>query len=156
MEEFLDGFGRQMSALTEEAFRTQVTALVKLKECEDAHLGEEVDRNWLEVLSQQYVFDRLGREVSASARSATTPTAQNRFAEGVGLSDNAGTKRNVYELRVRLNIKHFSAPMKRCWGVSEGAGLRGGRGNAGKRMCVWSGRGGFWEALSCGLPVCGM
>lgn len=41
----------------------QMTALVKLKECEDTHLGEEVDRNWTEVATQQYVFDRLNREV---------------------------------------------------------------------------------------------
>uniref|UniRef100_A0A7N6BF20 Nardilysin a (N-arginine dibasic convertase) n=1 Tax=Anabas testudineus TaxID=64144 RepID=A0A7N6BF20_ANATE len=43
----------------------QVTALVKLKECEDTHLGEEVDRNWSEVVTQQYVFDRLNREIEA-------------------------------------------------------------------------------------------
>uniref|UniRef100_A0A8D3DP67 Nardilysin-like n=1 Tax=Scophthalmus maximus TaxID=52904 RepID=A0A8D3DP67_SCOMX len=43
----------------------QVTALVKLKECEDAHLGEEVDRNWFEVVTQQYVFDRLNKEIEA-------------------------------------------------------------------------------------------
>lgn len=40
-----------------------MTALVKLKECEDTHLGEEVDRNWAEVATQQYVFNRLHREV---------------------------------------------------------------------------------------------
>uniref|UniRef100_A0A8C7NN26 Nardilysin a (N-arginine dibasic convertase) n=1 Tax=Oncorhynchus mykiss TaxID=8022 RepID=A0A8C7NN26_ONCMY len=43
----------------------QVTALVKLKECEDTHLGEEVDRNWAEVVTQQYVFNRLHREIEA-------------------------------------------------------------------------------------------
>uniref|UniRef100_A0A8C7S791 Nardilysin a (N-arginine dibasic convertase) n=1 Tax=Oncorhynchus mykiss TaxID=8022 RepID=A0A8C7S791_ONCMY len=43
----------------------QVTALVKLKECEDTHLGEEVDRNWAEVATQQYVFNRLHREIEA-------------------------------------------------------------------------------------------
>uniref|UniRef100_A0A8C3AM72 Nardilysin convertase n=1 Tax=Cyclopterus lumpus TaxID=8103 RepID=A0A8C3AM72_CYCLU len=43
----------------------QVTALVKLKECEDTHLGEEVDRNWAEVVTQQFVFDRLNREIEA-------------------------------------------------------------------------------------------
>uniref|UniRef100_A0A8C2GCF4 Nardilysin a (N-arginine dibasic convertase) n=1 Tax=Cyprinus carpio TaxID=7962 RepID=A0A8C2GCF4_CYPCA len=43
----------------------QVTALVKLKGCEDTHLGEEVDRNWTEVVTQQYVFDRLSREIDA-------------------------------------------------------------------------------------------
>lgn len=38
---------------------------MKLKECEDTHLGEEVDRNWTEVVTQQYVFDRLNREIAA-------------------------------------------------------------------------------------------
>ncbi|KAG7225895.1 hypothetical protein INR49_014323, partial [Caranx melampygus] len=62
IEEFLASFGEKLNALTEEAFNTQVTALVKLKECEDTHLGEEVDRNWAEVVTQQYVFNRLNRE----------------------------------------------------------------------------------------------
>lgn len=63
IKEFLVSFSERLSGLSEEAFRTQVTALIKLKECEDAHLGEEVDRNWFEVVTQQYVFDRLNKEV---------------------------------------------------------------------------------------------
>ncbi|XP_048117608.1 nardilysin [Alosa alosa] len=65
IEEFLVSFGEKMTALSDEAFKTQVTALIKLKECEDTHLGEEVDRNWAEVVTQQYVFDRLNREIDA-------------------------------------------------------------------------------------------
>ncbi|KAM9831470.1 nardilysin b [Neosynchiropus ocellatus] len=65
IEEFLLSFGERLSQLTGEAFDTQVSALVELKRCEDAHLGEEVDRNWFEVMTQQYVFDRLSREVGA-------------------------------------------------------------------------------------------
>ncbi|KAI3369135.1 hypothetical protein L3Q82_026101 [Scortum barcoo] len=65
IEEFLVSFGERLSELSEEAFRTQVTALIKLKECEDAHLGEEVDRNWFEVVTQQYVFKRLDKEIEA-------------------------------------------------------------------------------------------
>ncbi|XP_061636390.1 nardilysin-like isoform X1 [Phyllopteryx taeniolatus] len=65
VEEFLQSFGERLSALSDEAFGTQVTALVKLKECEDAHLGEEVDRNWFEVLTKQYLFQRLNMEISA-------------------------------------------------------------------------------------------
>ncbi|KAM8875108.1 nardilysin-like [Spinachia spinachia] len=68
IEEFLVSFGERLSGLSEEAFRTQVTALIKLKECEDAHLGEEVDRNWFEVVTQQYVFKRLNKEVEALKR----------------------------------------------------------------------------------------
>ncbi|XP_041827551.1 nardilysin-like [Melanotaenia boesemani] len=65
IEEFLVSFGEKLNALTEEAFSTQVTALVKMKECEDTHLGEEVNRNWAEVVTQEYVFDRLNREIEA-------------------------------------------------------------------------------------------
>ncbi|XP_051930291.1 nardilysin-like isoform X1 [Hippocampus zosterae] len=65
VEEFLRSFGARLSALSDEAFATQVTALVKMKECEDAHLGEEVDRNWFEVLTRQFLFQRLNMEISA-------------------------------------------------------------------------------------------
>ncbi|KAB5559148.1 hypothetical protein PHYPO_G00025620 [Pangasianodon hypophthalmus] len=65
IEEFLVNFGEKMANLSDEAFQAQVTALIKLKECEDTHLGEEVDRNWFEVVTQQYVFDRLSKEITA-------------------------------------------------------------------------------------------
>ncbi|XP_062326122.1 nardilysin-like isoform X1 [Osmerus eperlanus] len=65
IEEFLASYGEKINSLTDGAFNTQVTALVKRKECEDTHLGEEVDRNWAEVVTQQYIFDRLNREVEA-------------------------------------------------------------------------------------------
>ncbi|RXM28811.1 Nardilysin [Acipenser ruthenus] len=65
IEEFLTGFGEKMASVADEAFKAQVVALIKLKECEDTHLGEEVDRNWYEVVTQQYVFDRLNREIEA-------------------------------------------------------------------------------------------
>uniref|UniRef100_A0A2K5E477 Nardilysin convertase n=1 Tax=Aotus nancymaae TaxID=37293 RepID=A0A2K5E477_AOTNA len=65
IEEFLSSFEEKIENLTEEAFNTQVTALIKLKECEDTHLGEEVDRNWNEVVTQQYLFDRLAHEIEA-------------------------------------------------------------------------------------------
>ncbi|KAL2089661.1 hypothetical protein ACEWY4_014349 [Coilia grayii] len=68
VEEFLVSFGEKLMNLTDEAFETQVTALIKLKECEDTHLGEEVDRNWFEVVTQQYVFDRLSKEIEALKR----------------------------------------------------------------------------------------
>ncbi|XP_013911896.1 PREDICTED: nardilysin [Thamnophis sirtalis] len=65
IEEFFLCFEEKLKNMTEESFKTQVTALIKLKECEDSHLGEEVDRNWTEVVTQQYLFDRLVREIDA-------------------------------------------------------------------------------------------
>ncbi|RXN20438.1 nardilysin-like protein [Labeo rohita] len=63
IEAFLVSFEEKMVNLSDEAFQAQVTALIKLKECEDTQLGEEVDRNWSEVVTQQYVFDRLNKEI---------------------------------------------------------------------------------------------
>ncbi|XP_056388223.1 nardilysin [Hyla sarda] len=63
IEEFLVCFGDKIENFTDDTFKTQVKALIKLKECEDTHLGEEVDRNWEEVLTQQYLFDRLEHEI---------------------------------------------------------------------------------------------
>ncbi|XP_078074685.1 nardilysin-like [Mustelus asterias] len=65
IEEFLNGFYIKLTTMSQEAFSTQVTALIKLKLCEDTHLGEEVDRNWDEVFTQQYLFDRLIHEIQA-------------------------------------------------------------------------------------------
>ncbi|XP_075792112.1 nardilysin-like isoform X2 [Pelodiscus sinensis] len=65
IEEFLLYFEGKMRVLTEKAFRTQVSALIHIKECADSYLGEEVDRNWNEVMTQQYLFDRLAHEVEA-------------------------------------------------------------------------------------------
>nr|XP_009681623.1 PREDICTED: nardilysin-like [Struthio camelus australis] len=65
IEEFLLHFEEKMKLLTEDAFHAQVDALINIKECEDSFLGEEVDRNWNEVMSQQYLFDRLACEIEA-------------------------------------------------------------------------------------------
>uniref|UniRef100_A0A3B4GAY9 Nardilysin convertase n=1 Tax=Pundamilia nyererei TaxID=303518 RepID=A0A3B4GAY9_9CICH len=63
-----------------------VTALVKLKECEDTHLGEEVDRNWAEVVTQQYVFDRLNREQIEALKQMTRDELVSWFKEHRGQS----------------------------------------------------------------------
>lgn len=88
IEEFLGQFAELLSGLSEEAFQTQVTALVKLKEHEDAHLGEEVERDWVEVMTQQYIFSRLEKEVRLR-KPAAEPVVQLGFwcrSEALGCS----------------------------------------------------------------------
>ncbi|KAF7247013.1 Nardilysin [Varanus komodoensis] len=63
IEEFFLYFENKLRNLSEEEFTAQVSALIKLKQTNDSHLGEEVERNWNEVITQQYLFDRLAREV---------------------------------------------------------------------------------------------
>ncbi|XP_068095174.1 nardilysin [Hyperolius riggenbachi] len=93
IEEFLVCFGEKISNLTDEAFETQVKALIKLKECEDTHLGEEVDRNWGEVLTQQYLFDRLEHEIEA-LKTFSKPEMVNCF------KDHRGSDRRVLSVHV--------------------------------------------------------
>lgn len=69
IEEFLQVFGQRLSSLSRDAFKSQVRALIQLKQCEDAHLGEEVERHWFEVVTQQYVFTRLSKEVRTTQTS---------------------------------------------------------------------------------------
>ncbi|XP_051979977.1 nardilysin b [Xyrauchen texanus] len=63
IEQFLVHFGEMLTNLSDKAFQTQVTALIKQKECEDTQLGDEMDRNWTEVVIQEYVFERLYKEI---------------------------------------------------------------------------------------------
>uniref|UniRef100_A0A8C3MLF8 Uncharacterized protein n=1 Tax=Geospiza parvula TaxID=87175 RepID=A0A8C3MLF8_GEOPR len=99
IEEFLSCFEEKIKDLTEEAFNTQVTALIKLKECEDSHLGEEVDRNWNEVVTQQYLFDRLAREIEA-LKSITQADLVNWF------QDHRSNQRKVLSVHVIGYGKH--------------------------------------------------
>ncbi|XP_071897732.1 nardilysin isoform X4 [Anas platyrhynchos] len=65
IEEFLLYFEEKMKLLTEDAFHAQVCSLINAKECEDTFLGGEMDRHWKEIISQQYLFDRLACEIEA-------------------------------------------------------------------------------------------
>uniref|UniRef100_A0A803T5H3 Nardilysin convertase n=1 Tax=Anolis carolinensis TaxID=28377 RepID=A0A803T5H3_ANOCA len=65
IEEFMVLFEEKLRNLSEEEFLAQISALIKLKRTDDSNLGEEVDRNWNEVVTQQYLFDRLAREIVA-------------------------------------------------------------------------------------------
>ena len=50
--------------MTESELETRVQSLIKLKQLPDVSLDEEVSRNWNEVLNEEYLFDRLQREVT--------------------------------------------------------------------------------------------
>ncbi|KAG8436909.1 hypothetical protein GDO86_007845 [Hymenochirus boettgeri] len=64
IEEFLTLYGEKLNNLVDGEFQIQAT-LIKQKEKEDSNLGEEVDRNWYEVLTQEYLFDRLLQQINA-------------------------------------------------------------------------------------------
>uniref|UniRef100_A0A131Z3S2 Metalloprotease n=1 Tax=Rhipicephalus appendiculatus TaxID=34631 RepID=A0A131Z3S2_RHIAP len=63
IELFLSMFAKKIAELTQEEFSTQVSSLVKQKSCSDLYLQEESDRYWAEIVSFDYLFDRLQREI---------------------------------------------------------------------------------------------
>ena len=50
--------------MKESDFENHVTSMVKERQATDLALEDEVLRNWYEVTTQEYVFDRQHREVS--------------------------------------------------------------------------------------------
>jgi len=62
IENFFSEF--QAEHLTEEAVAEAVSSLVKMKLRADVTLEEETGRNWQEIMSKEYVFNRSEREVA--------------------------------------------------------------------------------------------
>lgn len=65
IEAFLKHTGKLLSELSESELDQTKGDLIKTKQCTDVHLKEEVDRNWSEISSDDYLFDRLKREIEA-------------------------------------------------------------------------------------------
>ncbi|EFN65226.1 Nardilysin [Camponotus floridanus] len=65
IEDFLKSFNKTLKSLPEEDLDYVKEALRKEKQCADIDLDEEVVRNWNEITTWQYMFDRLEREVLA-------------------------------------------------------------------------------------------
>ncbi|CAG5044107.1 unnamed protein product [Parnassius apollo] len=65
VEAFLKKFARDMKRLSERALAATRTALVQLKHTTDYELKEEVERNWREIVSREYQFQRLFSEAEA-------------------------------------------------------------------------------------------
>jgi nardilysin len=64
IEAFLKRFSKMLKKMREKEMEEVRSSLIKLKQLSDIHLKEEVSRNWNEITSGDYIFDRLEREVS--------------------------------------------------------------------------------------------
>ncbi|XP_049879073.1 nardilysin-like [Pectinophora gossypiella] len=65
VEAFLKKFSRDMKKLTDRALQATKHSLVQLKYTTDYELKEEVERNWREIVSKEYQFQRLYNEAEA-------------------------------------------------------------------------------------------
>jgi secreted Zn-dependent insulinase-like peptidase len=64
IEAFLKRFSKMLKKMQEKELEEVRISLIKLKQLSDIDLEEEVCRNWKEITSRNYMFDRLEREVS--------------------------------------------------------------------------------------------
>lgn len=65
IETFLKSFMKILKKMSDKELNEIKIALVKLKQCVDLHLKEEVGRNWSEIVNEDYIFDRQDREINA-------------------------------------------------------------------------------------------
>lgn len=65
IENFLQFIVNKLKEMSDEEYDFIKESLIKLKQCTDIHLKEEVNRNWSEITREEYIFDRYNKEISA-------------------------------------------------------------------------------------------
>jgi len=64
IEAFLEWFiNDKLGKLSDDEFNTTITTLIKMKSQADVTLSEDFERNWNEIQSREYLFDRNLREI---------------------------------------------------------------------------------------------
>ena len=100
MNDFMTGFANRLDSWSEEEFQShvstslslfpyllpplspslplspQVDSLIDIKEEDDDCLDDEVDRNWSEILTQSYQFDKLEKHVKALEKITKTKASR--------------------------------------------------------------------------------
>lgn len=72
MSDFMHGFLAQLQSWNEDDFLSHVNALIDDKEADDNSIDDEVERNWSEILTQTYIFDRLEQQIKTLEKISKT------------------------------------------------------------------------------------
>ena len=64
IENFLKDLIGTLKEMSNEEYNIVKESLIKLKQCTNIHLKEEVDRNWKEITYAEYIFDRVNKEIA--------------------------------------------------------------------------------------------
>ncbi|PNF37373.1 hypothetical protein B7P43_G17280 [Cryptotermes secundus] len=90
-------FSKILKNMKEKELEEVRSSLIKLKQLSDIHLKEEVSRNWNEISSGDYLFDRLEREVSC-IKDIKMPEIRKWYNDHVL----CGNKSNLRKLSVQV------------------------------------------------------
>ncbi|RWS23762.1 nardilysin-like isoform X3 [Leptotrombidium deliense] len=75
IEKFLKEFSKKVESMPESLFKKLVRSRIQAKSVPDLHLKEEFTRNFEELISRNYCFDRLNREIDC-LKQITQPEFQ--------------------------------------------------------------------------------
>lgn len=65
IETFVKTVSKMLKKLPEKKFNQIKIDLIKVKQCADTHLKDEVNRNWTEIMKEEYFFNRAKEEIKA-------------------------------------------------------------------------------------------
>ena len=60
----VDVFASKLAAMSQDEYQSKVQTLIKERKSADVTLEEEVGRNWGEIGSREYVFDRFEKDIA--------------------------------------------------------------------------------------------
>ncbi|KAK9890849.1 hypothetical protein WA026_012195 [Henosepilachna vigintioctopunctata] len=63
IENFVQTINKTLKKMSEKKFNQAKRDLIKMKQCVDVELQAEVNRNWSEIIGDDYMFDRLKKEI---------------------------------------------------------------------------------------------
>lgn len=97
IEAFFKKFSNMMEKMEKKEMEEVRSSLIRLKQLSDVHLKEEVSRNWDEITTGDYLFDRLERQVIC-LEDITMPEIKKWYNDHVL----CGNKTNLRKLSVQV------------------------------------------------------
>ncbi|XP_045474818.1 nardilysin-like [Harmonia axyridis] len=111
IENFIKAMNKTLKKMSEKKFNQVKRDLIKMKQSTDVVLEEEVSRNWVEILGDDYMFDRLKKEIAIIETIRITDLR--KFWENINLLGNQQNHRKLTVQVVGFNINsEESSPQK--------------------------------------------
>ncbi|KAJ8666832.1 hypothetical protein QAD02_008494 [Eretmocerus hayati] len=76
IENFVKDMIAVLNEMPSDEYNFYKESLIKVKQCTDSHLREEVNRNWSEIVREEYIFDRYEKEIPEISKVAINDLRQ--------------------------------------------------------------------------------
>ncbi|XP_071521407.1 nardilysin-like [Panulirus ornatus] len=109
IEAFLKEFMNTVKNLKNDELSELKETLTSMKQTIDLTLGEEVDRNWSEIVHEEYVFDRLKRQIDL-IKNITHESVIECIKQIISSKDNPGYRKLSVQVVGAANPKEECSP----------------------------------------------